>query len=86
MWVNGVPQREGVDYDRRDDALVFRRPLAKEGPLGFWRWFLGAWGIGTYRKNDVVDVRYERGGRAVVADALDIEPPASATDGAPGDR
>ena len=75
MWVNGVPQREGVDYDRRDDALVFRRPLAKEGPLGFWRWFLGAWGIGTYRTNDQVDLTWEVDGSPRVAHALDIEPP-----------
>ena len=36
--------------------LVFEADLAKEGKLGFWRWFWGAWGIGTYKKNDQVDV------------------------------
>jgi len=53
---------------------VFERELKKEGKLGFWRWFLGAWGIGTYRQNDSVDVRYEVGGRPQIAQALDIEP------------
>ena len=24
-----------------------------------WRWFLGAWGVGTYRQDDTVDIRYE---------------------------
>jgi hypothetical protein len=76
VFVNGVLQREGEDFERREDVLLFRRPLAKEGKLGFWRWFLGAWGIGTYRKHDEVDVRYDRGGRSTVAHALDIEPPA----------
>jgi hypothetical protein len=75
VFVNGVPQREGVDYQHRADVLLFDRPLAKEGRLGFWRWFLGAWGIGTYRRNDEVDVRYEVGGRPVVAHALEIDPP-----------
>ena len=75
VYVNGVPQREGVDYEHRDGVLLFDRPLAKEGKLGLWRWFLGAWGIGTYRQNDSVDVRYEVGGRPVVAEALDIESP-----------
>jgi len=75
VYVNGVPQREGVDFTWREDVLLFDRPLAKEGRLGFWRWFLGAWGIGTYRRNDQVDVRYERDGRTQVAHALDIEPP-----------
>jgi hypothetical protein len=63
VFLNGVPQVEGRNYSRDGRALVFERPLVKEGKLGFWRWFWGAWGIGTYRKNDVVDVSYEAGGR-----------------------
>jgi hypothetical protein len=73
VYVNGVHQQEGVDFDVRGDALVFGRELKKEGKLGFWRWFLGAWGVGTYRQNDSVDVRYERDGRPVLLEGLDIE-------------
>ena len=76
VYVNGVRQQEGRDFQRRGGELLFDRPLAKEGRLGLWRWFLGAWGIGTYRRDDKVDVRYEYGGRPQVAHALDIEPPA----------
>lgn len=76
VYVNGVRQRPGVDYQVQGGVLQFDRPLAKEGRLGLWRWFLGAWGIGTYRRNDSVDVAYEVDGRPVVAHALDIEPPA----------
>jgi hypothetical protein len=75
VYLNGVVQRLGEDYEVGDGALLFDRPLAQEGRLGLWRWFLGAWGIGTYRKNDVVDVRYESNGRPLVAHALEIEPP-----------
>jgi hypothetical protein len=75
VYVNGVLQREGEDFVWRENVLLFDRPLAKEGRLGFWRWFLGAWGIGTYRRNDQVDIRYEVGGRPQVAHALDIDPP-----------
>jgi hypothetical protein len=77
VFVNGVPQHRGEDYDLAPggDALLFRRELAQEGKLGFWRWFLGAWGIGTYRRNDVVDVRYALGGRTLVAHALAVAPP-----------
>jgi len=75
VYVNGVRQRPGADFERRGGRLLFERPLAKEGRLGFWRWFWGAFGIGTYRKNDQVDVAYEVDGRPVVAHALDIEPP-----------
>ncbi|MBS1869581.1 MAG: hypothetical protein JSS99_07955 [Actinobacteria bacterium] len=77
VFVNGVPQQEGADYELAPggDALLFARELAQEGKLGFWRWFLGAWGIGTYRRNDVVDVRYTLDGRTLVAHALPVHAP-----------
>ncbi len=74
VYVNGVPQQPGVDFELRDGALVFERELKKEGKLGFWRWFLGAWGVGTYRQDDSVDVSYERDGRPLLVQGLDIEP------------
>lgn len=79
VFVNGVPQQEASDFDLSPDGetLVFRRELVQEGRLGFWRWFLGAWGIGTYRRNDVVDVRYSVDGRTLVAHGLRVEPPAT---------
>jgi hypothetical protein len=73
VYVNGVHQQPGVDFEVREDALVFGRELKKEGNLGFWRWFLGAWGVGTYRQDDSVDIRYERDGRPVLVQGLDIE-------------
>jgi hypothetical protein len=74
VFVNGVPQKPGVDYRVEQRTLVFDRELRKEGRLGLWRWFLGAWGIGTYRQNDSIDVRYEAGGRPRVVEGLDVEP------------
>jgi hypothetical protein len=73
VYVNGVRQQEGVDFERHEGELVFRRPLAKEGRLGFWRWlslFLGV--AGTYRKHDSVDVVYEVEGRRTVESGLPI--------------
>jgi hypothetical protein len=67
VFVNGVPQRRGVDYEQVGRTLVFRRELAGEGRLGFWRWlslFLGV--AGTYRKNDTIDVVHSQDGRRVV--------------------
>jgi hypothetical protein len=75
VYINGVRQQPGRDYEVRGLVLVFDRPLAKEGRLGFWRWFWGAWGIGTYRKNDQVDITWQVDGRPRVAHAVDIEPP-----------
>ena len=78
VFVNGVPQHEGSDYELTPDggALLFRSELVQEGRLGFWRWFLGAWGIGTYRRNDEIDVRYTRAGHTLVAQGLRATPPA----------
>jgi hypothetical protein len=76
VYVNGVRQREGRDFRREGGELIFERTLAKEGRLGFWRWtsmFLGV--AGTYRRNDSVDVVYERDGRREVATGLPIRPP-----------
>jgi hypothetical protein len=75
VYVNGVRQREGVDYRVEPGALVFDRPLAKEGRLGPMRWLSMLLGVaGTYRKNDTVDVVYEAGGRRTVASGLPHEP------------
>lgn len=90
VFVNGVPQAEGVDYEleRAADgrrALAFFRPLQKEGRLGFWRWALMFFSIaGTYRKHDSVDVQYESGGQTRVATGLDIVPPKEGRPARPG--
>jgi hypothetical protein len=72
VYLNGVRQEEGRDYRVERDELVFGRELVQEGRLGFWRWFWGAWGIGTYRKDDQVDVAWDTGGRPQVAHKLDV--------------
>ena len=73
VYLNGVLQKLGTDYVVREGALVFERDLRKDRISG-WRWLLGAWGVGTYRQNDSVDVRYEAAdGSPRVAEALEIE-------------
>lgn len=76
VYVNGVPQELGVDYRISGGDLLFERELVSQ-KLGFWAWFMGFWGIGTYKRNDEIDVRYERDGLPMVARALDITPPQS---------
>lgn len=73
VYVNGVRQQPGNDFRREGSDVVFDRPLAREGRLGFWRWLSLLLGVaGTYRQNDSVDVIYEAGGRRVVASGLAI--------------
>jgi hypothetical protein len=73
VFLNGVRQEEGRDYRVAGDTLVFARELVQEGKLGFWRWFLGAWGIGTYRRDDQVDVAWDAGGQPRVAHKLPVQ-------------
>jgi hypothetical protein len=74
VYLNGVLQQLGRDYTVREGSLVFDRDLRKDKISG-WRWLLGAWGVGTYRQNDSVDVRYEAAdGSPRVAEGLEIEP------------
>ncbi len=74
VYVNGVLQELGTDYRVSAGELVFDRELRRE-KLSGWAWLLGFWGIGTYKRNDEVDVRYEVDGQPTVAHALEIKPP-----------
>ena len=72
VFVNGVPQQRGADYQQIGRTLVFDRVLAGEGRLGFWRWlslFLGV--AGTYRRNEKVDIVHTRAGTRTV---VSLEP------------
>jgi len=71
VYLNGVLQQPYVDFDVEDRHLIFNQPLRKDRISG-WRWFLGAWGVGTYRQNDAIDVRYEVDGQPRVAHGLEI--------------
>lgn len=74
VYVNGVRQEPGRDFQVRSGQIVFDRELRKDRISG-WRWFLGAWGVGTYRQNDSVDVRYSApDGSPRVAEALELRP------------
>jgi hypothetical protein len=74
VFVNGVEQKPGADYEVQGDRLVFSKHLEKEGKLGFWRWLSMALSIaGFYGKNDSVDLHYNLHGKRQVAVGLDIE-------------
>jgi hypothetical protein len=71
VYVNGVPQRQDVDFHIDGHTLVFDRELRKDRISG-WRWLLGAWGVGTYRQDDTVDVRFQANGEPCLAHDLTI--------------
>ncbi len=82
VYVNGVRQKLGDDYQVRNGVLCFRRHLAKD-TISKKRWLIGAFGVGTYRQNDSVDVRYETSRGVRLAEGLPIidpsEPPTDAS-------
>ena len=74
VYVNGVLQEPGRDFDRIGDELIFRRRLAQEGRLGPIRWLSMLLGVaGTYREHENVDVTYEIDGRRTVATLAPID-------------
>jgi hypothetical protein len=74
VYINGVRQELGRDFRIAGGELLFERELVSQ-KLSPWAWLLGFWGIGTYKRNDEIDVRYELGGRPTVAHGLEIIPP-----------
>jgi hypothetical protein len=74
VYVNGVLQELGADYRVAGGELLFERELVRH-KLSGWAWFMGFWGIGTYKRNDEIDVRYELDGRPMVAHGLEVMPP-----------
>jgi hypothetical protein len=71
VYVNGVEQARGKDYDIRGGEIVFKRSIVKEGKVGGARWaamYLGL--FGTYRKHETIDIEYRLGGEVkLVSDA-----------------
>jgi hypothetical protein len=58
VYVNGIEQQPGIDYELRGGEAVFNRQIIKE-KVGVGRWaamYLGL--FGTYRKHDTIDVEY----------------------------
>jgi hypothetical protein len=76
VFVNGIEQAEGTDYELRAGELVFAQVLVPPerhsartyARLMFW---------GRYDKRHSVDVIYTVGGTRRVASGLDVLPPAA---------
>jgi hypothetical protein len=74
VFVNGVEQREGADYEMRAGEIVFGRPIVKE-KVGTGRWLAMYLGLfGTYRKNETIDLQFQRGGKTELVSDLSVQP------------
>jgi hypothetical protein len=72
VYVNGIQQAEGSDYQLKGGEVVFRRPIVKErvGGMRYLAMLLGL--FGTYRKHETVDIEYRLGGEPKLASDVEI--------------
>jgi hypothetical protein len=74
VFINGVEQNEGKDYEIEGAEIAFARPIVKE-KVGTGRWlamYLGLWG--TYRKNETIDLQFSRDGKVELISDLPVVP------------
>jgi hypothetical protein len=74
VYVNGVEQQQGTDYELRPGEIVFKRQIIKE-KVGVGRWMAMYLGLfGTYRKHETIDVEYRLGGKVQLASDVEVLP------------
>jgi hypothetical protein len=72
VFINEIEQSEGVDYELRAGEIVFRREIVKE-KVGTGRWLAMYLGLfGTYRKNETVDLQFQRQGKTELRSDLPV--------------
>jgi hypothetical protein len=72
VFINGVEQREGSDYNLRAGEIVFTREIVKE-KVGTGRWLAMYLGLfGTYRKNETSDLQFQRNGKTELLSDLPV--------------
>lgn len=73
VFVNGVEQTEGADYEVGPDAILFSRQIVKE-KMDAGRWLAMYLGLfGTYRKDETIDLQFERDGKTELLSDLPVE-------------
>lgn len=79
VFINGVEQREGVDYEIEGNEVRFVGPIIKE-EIGTGRWLAMYLGLfGTYRKDEKVDLQYKRKGKVELRSDVPVIPYQEAT-------
>jgi hypothetical protein len=74
VFINGVEQSLGADYNIEAGEIVFTRQIIKE-KVGAGRWLAMYLGLfGTYRRNDTIDLEFNRDGKTTLIDDLPVVP------------
>lgn len=72
VFVNGVVQTEGVDYNLRGNEILFTRDIVKEDKSGKKKMFMLLGVVGFYNKNETIDVQFQRDGKTDLASDLPV--------------
>jgi hypothetical protein len=74
VYINGVEQSAGADYTVAAGEIVFTHQIVKE-KVGTGRWLAMYLGLfGTYRKNETIDLQFQRKGKTELISDLTVEP------------
>ena len=85
VFINGVEQREGADYEIEGREIRFAGPIVKE-EINTGRWLAMYLGLfGTYRKDEKVDLQYNRGGKVELRSEVPVIPYGEGGEGEGGD-
>ena len=75
VFINGVEQQRGVEYEIAGGEVVFTEPIIKEGRLSGMRWLVMLIGLfGNYAKNETVDLSYRIAGATHLASDVPVLP------------
>jgi hypothetical protein len=74
VFINGVEQREGSDYEIDGQEIRFVGPIVKE-EINTGRWLAMYLGLfGTYRKDEKVDLQFSKGGKVELRSDVPVIP------------
>jgi hypothetical protein len=77
VYINGMEQRRGEDYTMHEGDIVFRDPIIKEDLSelsAIRKLVLGLGLVGSYQRNETVDIEYTLNGRREFASDLAVIP------------
>jgi hypothetical protein len=73
VFINGVEQSP-ESYRIEAKEIIFNRPIVKE-KVGTGRWLAMYLGLfGTYRKNETIDLQFNKGGKVELRSDLPVIP------------
>jgi hypothetical protein len=85
VFINGVEQREGTDYEIEGREIRFAGPIVKE-EMNTGRWLAMYLGLfGTYRKDEKVDLQFSKGGKVELRSDVPVIPYGDEDAGTGGD-